>query len=51
VRRAFAIEQNVARLKIAVKDAALVGVVNGAGDGGEELCSFPRFVAADVRRL
>ena len=51
VRLTPRIQQDVAGLEIAMQHPALVGVVNSAGNGGEELCGFFRSVAADVRRL
>ena len=35
VRRAVGVEQDVAGLEVAVQDAALVGVVDGASDGDQ----------------
>ena len=44
VRLAGAVEQDVGRLEVAVEDAALVGVVHGAGDGRQQLGRGPRII-------
>jgi hypothetical protein len=36
VRLAVGVEQDVARLDVAMEDAVLMGVIDGAGDGGDE---------------
>jgi hypothetical protein len=36
VRLARGVEEDVGRLEVAVQDAALVGVVDGAGGGGQQ---------------
>src|SRR5205814_1115822 len=47
VRLAVRVQEDVARLEVAVEHAALVGVVDGPGDGGEQLHG-PAAVAADL---
>ena len=45
MRLALRIQENVTRLDVAVENAMLMGVMNRAGNGGEE------FAAADRKRL
>ena len=51
MRAALSIEQDVARLEVPVQDAALMGVMNGASNRGDEFRRILQLVASDVRRL
>ena len=41
MRLALGVEENVRRLEIAMEHAALVGVIDCAGDGGQKLGRLP----------
>jgi hypothetical protein len=49
MRLALVVEEDVGRLEIAMEDAALVRVVDSAGDRGEQRGYFSRFVAGSRR--
>ena len=56
VRLAIPVEQDIPRLEVAVEDASLMGVMDGAGEGGEELgdcrlgIGYPTPISRDSRR-